>query len=141
MINKLLFISIITALLNANDLEQQKYLNEFYERVNNKIEKLKDLPRKETHIKRMSIDENYTINLFFNSNLEVNVTSDIKEDFETMNKIIMKRKFCRHDYFERMKDGLIINFSYHTKEDELITKFSLDENSCKEAHDALLKLK
>lgn len=131
---------IITALFGANTLEQQQYLEEFCENVNSKIEKLKDFPRKTTHIKKISFDENFTIDIFFKSHLELSedeLTLDLKDDFELMNKSLMKRKFCRDEYFKKMKEGLTINFNYLTQNDELITKFCLEKESCEDANTAL----
>lgn len=130
----------ITALFGANTLEQQQYLEGFCENVNSKIEKLKDFPRKKTHIKKISFDENFTIDIFFKSHLELSedgLTLDLKDDFELMNKSLMKRKFCRDEYFKKMQEGLSINFNYYTQNDELITKFCLEKESCEDANTAL----
>ena len=133
-----IFLSVLS---NANEIEQQKYLEDFCDKVNCSIERLKDFPRKKTHIKEISFDNNFTINLSFKSHLKNNITSTIKEDFEAMNKSLMKRKFCRFDYFERMKEGLVINFNYYNQKEELITGFYLNYENCKEANSALSKLK
>ncbi|DAB27400.1 MAG: hypothetical protein A2513_06170 [Sulfurimonas sp. RIFOXYD12_FULL_33_39] len=135
--NSLLLILLITAtLLNADDLEQQKYLEDFCGRVNENIEKLKDFPRKKTHINKISFDKN-SVDIYLKSNLEEIVLVDIKDEFEMMNKTLMKRKFCRDDYFKRMQEGLVINFNYYNQKEELITNFCLNEESCKEANSAL----
>lgn len=140
--NLLLSTMLITATqFNADELEQQKYVEDFCDKVNCSIEKLKDFPRKKTHIKDISYDNNFTINLSFKSHLQSEITSTIKEDFETMNRSLMKRKFCRFDYFEQMKEGLVINFNYYNQKEELITNFSLNHESCKEANSALSALK
>lgn len=141
--NLLFTLFTITTLFGANTLEQQQYLEEFCENVNSKIEKFKDFPRKKTHVKKISFDENFTIDIFFKSHLELSedeLTLDLKDDFELMNKSLMKRKFCRGEYFKKMQEGLSINFNYYTQNDELITKFCLEKESCEDANTALSDL-
>ena len=132
---------LITTLSSASDTKRQEYLEGFCDKVNCSIERLKDFPRKQTHIKEISYDNNFTIHLSFKSHLQSDKVSDLKDDFKKMNKSLMKRKFCRFDYFEQMRDGLVINFNYYNQEDELITDFFLDYESCKEANHTLSKLK
>lgn len=141
--NLLFSLFTITALFGANSLEQQLYLEKFCENINNKIEKFKDFPRKKTHVQKIYFDENFTIEIFFKSHLELSedgLTLNLKNDFELMNKSLMKRKFCRDEYFKKMQEGLSINFNYYTQNNELITKFCLEKESCEDANKALSDL-
>lgn len=101
------------------------------DKTNAKIEELKSFPRRITHISNIKVEENYTLNISFETNF---TDMDKVDSFKNINEIKMKQKFCRGGFYERMKDGFVIKFNYYTPKNELITYFELDEESCKEAN-------
>jgi hypothetical protein len=115
-------------LLYANNLEQMAYMQNIADRANAKIDKSKDLPRNTTTISKVTVKENYTLDIAYKTNFS---NMELKKDFHVMNMIMMKRKFCRDDYYERMKDGFVMNFSYFMQNNELLTSFELKEENCR----------
>lgn len=117
--------------IGSNTKEHMRYMQNIANKTNAKINKLKDLPRRTTHISHIEVEENYTLHILF----ETNFTDKHKVDnFRNINEIKMKQKFCRDNFYERMKDGFTIKFSYYTPKNELITYFELEEEGCKEAN-------
>lgn len=123
-------LSIVT-LLNCNTDEQTRFLQNIADKTNAKIKRIKNFPRSTTHISYVTAEEDYTLNITFQTNFS---DKNKVDNFKILNIIKMKRKFCMNEFYEKMKDGLVISFSYYTPKNELITYFELDEESCKEAN-------
>ncbi len=128
----LLFLTLLT--LNANTIQEQKFLEKIVNAKNLKLSNTKNILNNELKIKNISAKENFTLDIqyktYFNN---LNLTNKFKK----ANLIAMKKKFCRNKIYKAMEDGLKINYSFYNQDNRYITSFRLDKANCEKENLAL----
>jgi len=138
MIKIIITFFLITISLNANTIQQQKFLEKIANTKNISLLNTKNILNNELKIEKIMAKENYTLDIkyktYFNN---LNLTNKFKK----ANLIAMKKKFCRNKIYKVMEDGLKIDYHFYNHNDIYITSFRLDKINCQKENLALNNIK
>jgi hypothetical protein len=96
-------------------------------RANASIAKKSSYPSTKLRIIDVEAQSNYTLKINYQVFLK---DRSLVDDFKELYYMKAKKKFCKNNFYKRMKDGLKINLIYYNHKNEHIASFHLDKKKC-----------